>query len=64
MMDIGFDDCGVRAQGVAVFQAGRHRGLHQGFIDDFHSRRWQAVVGTIKGVMLGHRMAQELGELT
>jgi len=64
MMNVGLDHRGVDPQLGAVLQAKRHRRLNHQIIDGFERCRRQPVEAAVEGVMLGHRIAVEIGELT
>ena len=64
MMNVGLDHRGVDTQLSAVLQTEPDRGLNHQIIDGFERLRRQPIEAAVEGVMFGHRIAVEIGELT
>jgi hypothetical protein len=64
MMNVGLHHRGVDPQPGAILQAERHRRPNQEVIDGLERRRRQPIEAAVERIMLGYRIAVEIGELT
>ena len=61
-MNVGLHDRGVDTQLLAIFQPASNRRLHHQFIDGRERLRSQPDKGAVERIVLGHRLAIEIGE--
>jgi hypothetical protein len=64
MMNVRLHHRGIDPQLAAVLQAKLHGGFDDEIVDGLERRRRQPVEAAVEGVMLGHLLAVEIGELT
>ncbi len=64
VVDIGFDHRRIDAQLLAIFEAESHSGLHHALIQGLQRLGCEPVKSAVEGIVLGHRLAAEMRELT
>ena len=62
-MDVGFHDRCIRTEFVAIFQTVIDCSFNHGVINLFHRGGSQPIERLVEGIMLGHGLAVETGEL-
>ena len=63
-MNVGLYNCRVDAKFLAIFQARIHGRLHHQLIDGLQRLGSQPMKGAVKRIVLGHRLAVKIRELT